>query len=110
MADYLAEWTTRGEWGRTVGKEAEGTGTQALFDKVNELVRQGNVRRIVVTDRNDRKVLDIPINAGVIAAVIAPMLTTVGAAFAVIGGWRIKVDHTEPEVVNGDAEDVVKGE
>jgi hypothetical protein len=85
-----------------VGKEAEGTGTQALFDKVNELVRQGNVRRIVVTDRTDRKVLDIPINAGVIAAVIAPTLTVAGTALAVLGGWRVKVEHTEPEVVNGE--------
>jgi hypothetical protein len=96
--------------GRTVGKEAEGTGTQALFDKVNELVRQGNVRRIVVNDRNDRKVLDIPINAGVIAAVIAPTMLTVGAALAVVGGWRIKVENTEADVVDGEAEDVAKAE
>lgn len=85
-----------------MGKEAEGTGTQALYDKVNELVRQGNVRRIVVTDRTDRKVLDIPINAGVIAAVIAPTLTVAGTALAVLGGWRVKVENTEPDVVNGE--------
>lgn len=86
-----------------MGKEAEGTGTQALFEKVNELVRQGNVRRIVVTDREDRKVLDIPVNAGVVAAVIAPMLTVAGTALAILGGWRVKVEHAEPEVVNGES-------
>lgn len=85
-----------------MGGEAEGTGVQALFDKINELVRQGNVRRIVVTSRDDRKILDIPVNAGVIAAVIAPMLTAAGAALAIAGGWQITVEHTEPEVVPGD--------
>jgi hypothetical protein len=81
-----------------VGTEAEGTGVQALFDKVNDLLREGNVRRIVVKDRSDRKVLDIPVNAGVIAAVVAPMFTAVSTALAVMGGWHITVEHVvEPE-------------
>lgn len=87
-----------------MGKEAEGTGVQALFDKVNELVRQGNVRRIVITDRTDRKVLDIPVNAGVIAAVFAPMLTAASTALALMGGWHISVEHTSPEVVDAEPE------
>lgn len=88
--------------GRTVGKEAEGTGAQALVDKINDLVRQGNVRRIVVTDRSDRKILDIPVNAGLIAAAVAPMLTVAGTALALVGGWRITVEKTEPDVVPGE--------
>jgi hypothetical protein len=100
VADFLAERRR----GRTVGKEAEGTGTQALFDKVNELVRQGNVRRVVVTDRTDRKVLDLPVNAGVIAAVLAPMMLAAGAALALAGGWHITVERTDADVVPGDTE------
>lgn len=88
-----------------MGKEAEGTGVGALFDKIDEFVRQGNVRRIVVTDRHGRKVLDVPINAGVVAAVIAPMLMAAGAALALAGGWRIQVEHAEPAIVPGDAEE-----
>jgi len=89
-----------------VQKESEGTGTQALFDKINELVRQGHVRRIVVTDPRGRKVLDLPITAGVVAAVCAPMIGAAGAALALAGGWRIKVANTEPDVVDAgpDAE------
>ena len=98
MADFFAERRR----GTTVGKEAEGTGTQALFDKVNELVRQGNVRRVVVTDRTDRKVLDIPVNAGLVAAVVAPMMLAAGAALALAGGWHITVERTDPEVVPAD--------
>jgi hypothetical protein len=90
--------------GRTVGKEAEGV--QALFDKINDVVRQGNVRRIVVADRGGRKILDLPVNAGVVAAVVAPMLTAVGAGLALAGGWQITVEHTDPDVVDGRDEPV----
>jgi hypothetical protein len=84
-----------------MGKEAEGNGVQALMDKIGELVREGNVRRVVVTDKSGRKVLDLPINAGVVAAFFFPMLMTAGAALALAGGWRIQVEHTDPDVVPG---------
>lgn len=85
-----------------MGKEAEGDGVQALVDKISELVREGNVRRVVVTDRSGRKILDVPVNAGVVAAIFFPMLMAAGAALALAGGWKIQVEHTEPDVVPGD--------
>lgn len=88
-----------------MGKEAEGTGVQALVDKIGELVREGNVRRVVVTDRSGRKILDVPINAGVVAAVFFPMLMAAGAALALAGGWKIQVEHTDPDVVPGESTD-----
>ena len=88
-----------------MGKEAEGVGVQALLDKINEVVHEGNVRRIVVSDRGGRKILDIPVNAGIVAAVVAPMLTAVSAGLALVGGWQIAVERTDPDVVNGEAAD-----
>jgi hypothetical protein len=88
-----------------MGNEAEGTGVQALVDKIGELVREGNVRRVVVTDKSGRKILDVPVNAGVVAAFFFPMLMAAGAAIAVAGGWRIQVEHTDPDVVPGESED-----
>ena len=85
-------------------EEAEGAGVQALLDKLGELVREGNVRRVVVTDKSGRKVLDIPINAGVVAAFFFPLLMAAGAALALAGGWKILVEHTEPDVVPGESD------
>jgi Domain of unknown function (DUF4342) len=93
-----------------VGKEAEGTGVQALFDKVNDLVHEGNVRRVVITDRTGRKILDLPVNAGLIAAVLAPMLTGAGAALALAGGWHINVERADPDVVNAEQSETEKPE
>jgi hypothetical protein len=88
-----------------VGNEAEGTGVQALLDKIGELVREGNVRRVVVTDKSGRNVLDVPVNAGVVAAFFFPMLLAAGAALALAGGWRIQVEHTGPDVPGGGTTD-----
>jgi len=92
--------------GETVGTESEGIGLGTLLDKIDEIVRQGNVRRIVITSREGRKILDLPINAGIVAAVIAPMLTAAGAALAVMGGWKIQVEHTE-QAATTEADDEV---
>jgi hypothetical protein len=86
-----------------MGNETEGTGVRQLADTIAGLVREGNVRHVVVTDRSGRKVLDVPVNAGVVAAFFFPMLTAAGAALAVAGGWKIQVEHTEPDVVPGDS-------
>ena len=86
-----------------MGKEAEGTGVNALVEKVGELVREGNVRRVVVSDKSGRKILDVPVNAGVVAAFFFPMLMAAGAALALAGGWKIQVEHTEPDIVPGEA-------
>lgn len=88
-----------------MGNEAEGNGVQALVDKLGELVREGNVRRVVVTDKSGRKILDVPVNAGVVAAVFFPMLMAAGAALALAGGWKIQVEHTTPDVVPGESTD-----
>jgi hypothetical protein len=85
--------------GEAVGGQTEGTGVQALFDTIDEVVRQGNVRRIVVSDKRGRKILDVPVTAGVLAVVFAPMLLAAGAALALAGGWRVQVEHTDPAVV-----------
>ena len=89
----------------TMGNDTEGTGSRQLVDKIAELVREGNVRRVVVTDKTGRKVLDVPVNAGVVAAFFFPMLTAAGAALAVAGGWKIQVEHTPPDTVPGEPTD-----
>lgn len=88
-----------------MGNEAEGTGVQALMDKIGELVREGNVRRVVVTDKSGRKILDVPVNAGVVAAIFFPMTMAAGAALALAGGWKIQVEHTTPDTVPGETTD-----
>jgi hypothetical protein len=75
---------------------AEGSGVKGLTDKIEQLLREGNVRRIVVRDKGGRTVLDVPVTVGLVALFFAPMMTTAASVLALAGGWRLEVEHTDP--------------
>jgi hypothetical protein len=71
-------------------------GVEALTDKIRQLVHEGNTRRVVVRNGDGEPVLDIPVTAGVVAAVAAPVVTAVAAFAALAGPWSIGVERPEP--------------
>ncbi|WP_037321361.1 DUF4342 domain-containing protein [Amycolatopsis orientalis] len=66
---------------------------EVFTEKVQQLVHEGNVRRIVVKDTQARVVLDVPLSAGIVAAVLAPVVTAAGAITALAGPWSITVER-----------------
>jgi uncharacterized protein DUF4342 len=80
-----------------MGREAEGTGGQALAAKIEQLIHEGNVRRIVVRNDKGRTVLDLPVAVGVVGVLMAPMIAGVGSVVALAGGWSIDVERTDPD-------------
>lgn len=87
-------------------KRAERFRGPALVARVKELIHQGNVRRIRVKNDQGHTVLEIPVTAGVVAAIAAPVVTAVGAIAALAKEWTIEVDHLatpeKPEEGTGD--------
>ncbi len=67
----------------------------ALVEKIKELVRRGNIRRIIIKDRDDRNLLDIPLTVGVLGALLAPQLAALGALAALISDATIVVEIAE---------------
>ena len=70
---------------------------EALVDKVKELLHEGNVRRILIKNETGHTVIEIPVTAGLVAAVAAPVVTAVGAIAALAKDWTIEVQHRGPE-------------
>lgn len=59
--------------------------------KVKEILHEGNVRRIVIKDEKDKTYLEIPVNIGVVGALVAPVLAAVGALAALVANFKIEV-------------------
>ena len=76
--------------------DRQSPGVEALTDKIRQLVHEGNTRRVVVRNGNGEPVLDIPVTAGVVAAVAAPVVTAVAAFAALAGPWSVGVERPEP--------------
>jgi hypothetical protein len=67
-----------------------------LLEKVKSLVREGNVRRIVIRQA-DRPVAEFPLTVGVVGAVAAPVLAAVGALAALLTHCTIEVQRVSVE-------------
>lgn len=75
-------------------EEIKVSGEQVL-KKVNELIKEGNVRKVTIKDKNGNVILSFPLTFGVVGAVLAPLLAAVGAAAALITECTISVERNQ---------------
>ena len=68
----------------------------AVLDKLKALIHEGNVRRVVIR-QDGRTVAEFPLTAGVVGAVLAPVLAAIGAIVAVMQNCSIEVERVHPE-------------
>lgn len=66
---------------------------EILLKKVKELIQEGNVRKITITDKSGKELVVFPLTFGVIGAALAPVLAAVGALAALIGECTISVER-----------------
>ena len=66
---------------------------EQLLKKINELIKEGNVRKITIKDKSGIEVMSFPLTIGVIGAVIAPILAAVGAIAALLTECTIAVER-----------------
>ena len=67
-----------------------------ILDKLNALVREGNVRRIIVS-QGGRTIAEFPLTVGVVGAVFAPILAAIGAILALVQDCTIQVERATPD-------------
>lgn len=76
-----------------VKKEEFKINGEHLKEKVEELVREGNIRKITIKDKEGKEIMSFPLTIGVVGAVLAPPLAAVGAIAALIGDCTISVER-----------------
>lgn len=64
-----------------------------LLDTVRNLVRAGNVRRVVVRNAEGRTVLDVPLSAGVAGAVLLPLWAALGGLAALAAHYTVVIER-----------------
>ena len=68
---------------------------EEVLAKVKELVREGNVRRVIIENDQGKTILEIPLTFGVVGALLLPTLAAVGALAAVVTSCTIRVERTD---------------
>jgi hypothetical protein len=97
------------QWRRTMDTKTYWDSFKAeghnVVHKVTALVHEGNVRRVVI-QHEGRTVAEFPLTAGVIGAVLAPVLAAIGALVAVLEDCTIQVEREKDQRIREESQAV----
>ena len=65
---------------------------EGLVARVKELIREGNVRRIIIKNDEGRSIMEIPLTLGVVGAVMMPVFVALGAIAALASHYTLVVE------------------
>jgi len=68
---------------------------EELIARIKNLVKEGNIRRITIKNKEGKTVFEIPLTFGVVGALIAPQLAAIGAIAALVTEATVVVEKTE---------------
>lgn len=63
-----------------------------LLDKVKQIIRDGNARKITIKSEAGKVLLEIPLTLGVVGVVLAPVWIAIGTIAALAGRYTIVVE------------------
>jgi len=66
---------------------------EEILTKVKQLIKKGNVRRIIIKNEAGETLMEIPLTFAVVGTVIAPVLAAVGTLAAVVTNCTIIVER-----------------
>jgi hypothetical protein len=65
-----------------------------LVEKIKEIVRKGNINRLRVK-QDDTILIEIPVTAGVVGALVAPQLAIIGAVAALVSKCTVEIERRD---------------
>jgi len=66
-----------------------------VLSKIKELIKEGNVTRILLKNEKDEVIMEIPLTFALVGALLAPIFAAVGAAAALLTKCTIVVERKE---------------
>jgi len=68
---------------------------EKLIEKIKELIHEGNIRRVIIKDKDGKILMEIPVTFGVVGVLIAPQLAALGAVAALLSEATVVVEKSE---------------
>jgi hypothetical protein len=79
-----------------VRRERHNVTGEKLLETVKRILHEGNVRRIIIKDHEDRTILEVPLTVGVVGVLLAPVAAALGAVAALVANLTIEVEKVGP--------------
>ncbi|HEY9152289.1 MAG TPA: DUF4342 domain-containing protein [Anaerolineales bacterium] len=68
---------------------------EELLSRIKKLIHEGNIRRVIIKDKDGKTILEIPMTFGVVGALIVPQLAAIGAIAALLTEATVVVEKVE---------------
>jgi hypothetical protein len=69
-----------------------------LLQKIKEIIAEGNVSKISISDKHGKEIMSFPVTVGAIGLILAPVFAAIGAVAALLTECTITVErHTNKE-------------
>ncbi len=68
---------------------------EEIIARIKQLVHEGNIRRIIIRDREGHTYVEIPLTVGVAGALLVPALAAIGAIAALVSEATIVVEKID---------------
>ncbi len=68
---------------------------EKIVSKIKEIFHEGNIRKVIIKDKEGKTLVEIPMTFGVVGALIAPQLAAIGAIAALLTEATIVVEKQE---------------
>lgn len=66
-----------------------------ILDKIKELVKEGNIRRVIIKNEEGKALIDIPLTVGVVGTILAPQLAAIGAIASLLTRGTIVIEKED---------------
>ena len=66
-----------------------------LVAKIKELIKEGNIRRVIIKNEEGRTMIELPLTLGLVGTIVAPQLAALGAIAVLIGHGTLVVEKVE---------------
>ena len=68
---------------------------EELVAKIKEILHEGNIRRLIIKDKDGRTLIEVPLTIGVVGAILVPVWAAIGAIAALVAEATVVVEKVE---------------
>jgi len=70
---------------------------EKLVAKLKEILHEGNIRRVIIKDKDGRTLIEVPLTVGVVGAFLLPVWAAIGAIAALVTEATIIIEKVEDQ-------------
>jgi hypothetical protein len=78
-----------------IKKEEFKVSGEDVIKKVKELIKEGNIRRIIIKNEEGKTLIEVPLTIGIVGAALLPVWAAIGAVAALVAKCTIVVEKKE---------------